>query len=65
MVVGYANTVPVVLEQLTDSKVEVDEDAFDTLFVVVLPSPGQPRLLRLHYGDGANQAQAVTADSER
>ena len=44
VVVGYASTLPTVLEQLADAKVAMNEDAFDTVFVVVLPSPGQPRV---------------------
>jgi hypothetical protein len=48
-----------VLEQLTDTKVDVGEEEFDSAFVVVLPSPGQPRVLRLHYG--ASAATAVPA----
>jgi phosphohistidine phosphatase SixA len=53
VVVGYASTLPAVLDQLAETKVEIGEDEFDSVFVVVLPSPGQPRVLRLHYGKGA------------
>jgi phosphohistidine phosphatase SixA len=56
VVVGYASTLPIVLDQLTDTKVEIGEDEFDSVFVVVLPSPGQPRVLRLHYGAAAAPA---------
>ena len=50
VVVGYASTLPVVLGQFTDTRVDVGEDEFDSVFVVVAPSPGQARVLRLHYG---------------
>jgi broad specificity phosphatase PhoE len=50
VVVGYSSTLPVVLQQLAETKVEVGEDEFDAIYVVVLPSPGEPRVLRLHYG---------------
>jgi phosphohistidine phosphatase SixA len=56
VVVGYASTLPIVLDQLTDTKVEIGEDEFGSVFVVVLPSPGQPRVLRLHYGAAAAPA---------
>lgn len=56
VIVGYASTLPAVLEQLAGSRVEIAEDEFDAVFVVVLPSPGQARMLRLHYG-----GEAVTA----
>jgi phosphohistidine phosphatase SixA len=56
-VVGYASTLPIVLEQLADTRVDVGEDEFGSVFVVVLPSPGHPRVLRLHY--------AATADADQ
>lgn len=64
VVVGYASTVPIVLQQLTGTKVAVGEDEFDSVFVVVLPSPGQPRVLRLHYG-GSAATPAAAAENER
>lgn len=60
VVVGYASTLPIVLEELTDTKVDVGEDEFDSVLVVVLPSPGQPRVLRLHYA-AAGEAGAAPA----
>ena len=60
VVVGYASTLPIVLEQLTETRVAVAEDEFDTVFVIILPSPGQPRMLRLHYGV-ADQPPEATA----
>jgi phosphohistidine phosphatase SixA len=50
VVVGYSSTLPVVLQQLAQAKIDVGEDEFDEIYVVVLPSPGEPRVLRLHYG---------------
>jgi phosphohistidine phosphatase SixA len=50
VVVGYSSTLPVVLQQLAETQIDVGEDEFDSIYVVVLPSPGEPRVLRLHYG---------------
>lgn len=50
VVVGYSSALPVVLQQLAEVKIDVDENEFDAIYVVVLPSPGEPRVLRLHYG---------------
>ena len=61
VVVVYASTLPIVLEQLTDTKVDVGEEEFDSVFVVVLPSPGQPRVLRLHYGASVATATPAAA----
>jgi broad specificity phosphatase PhoE len=61
VVVGYANTLPMVLKRLTGTRVEVGEEEFDSVFVVVLPSPGQPRVLRLHYGAPATTPAAPAA----
>jgi len=54
VIVGYASTLPAVVGQLARTRVVIGEDEFDSVFVVVLPSPGQPRVLRLHYGGGAD-----------
>lgn len=51
VVVGYASTLPGVLSQLSASQVSVEPDDFGSVFVVVLPSPGQPRTVRLRYGE--------------
>jgi broad specificity phosphatase PhoE len=50
VVVGYASTLPAVLQQLAETKIDLGEDDVDAVYVVVLPSPGEPRVLRLHYG---------------
>ncbi len=51
VVVGYANTLPAVVTQLAGSHVTLDADDFSSVFVVLLPSPGQARVLRLRYGE--------------
>jgi hypothetical protein len=48
--VGYATTLPGVLNQLSATTVAFDPNDFESVYVVVLPSPGQPRVLRLRYG---------------
>ena len=48
---GYAATLQSLANQLGGATVTVEEDDFGSIFVVVLPSPGQPKLLRLRYGD--------------
>lgn len=50
LVVGYATTIPAVVNQLSATTVTLDEDEFDSIFVVVMPSPGRTRVLRLRYG---------------
>jgi broad specificity phosphatase PhoE len=61
VVVGYASTLPVVLGQLADIRIDVGEEEFDSVFVVVLPSPGQARVLRLHYGPPVETAPEPAA----
>jgi 2,3-bisphosphoglycerate-dependent phosphoglycerate mutase len=62
VVVAYSSTMPVVLEQLAGAKVAIAEDEFDSVFVVVIPSPGDPRVLRLHYD--ARTEPAATPDAK-
>jgi len=50
VVVGYASTLPLVLGQLSGENVAMAEDDFDSIYVVVMPSPGETRVLRLRYG---------------
>lgn len=61
VVVGYASTLPGVLSQLSASQVTVEPDDFGSVFVVVLPSPGQPRIVRLRYGERPPPISAETA----
>jgi broad specificity phosphatase PhoE len=50
VVVGYAAALPGVLNQLSATTVAFEDNDFESVFVVVMPSPGQPRVLRLRYG---------------
>ena len=52
VVVGYATTLPGVISQLSGHEVAMRDDEFDTIYVVVLPSPGETRLFRLRFGPG-------------
>lgn len=51
VVVGYASTMPGLLNQLSASQLTLEPDDYGSIFVVVMPSPGQPRTVRLRYGD--------------
>jgi broad specificity phosphatase PhoE len=51
VVVGYASTLPGVLNQLSASSLSLDPGDYGSVFVVVAPSPGQPRVVRLRYGE--------------
>jgi broad specificity phosphatase PhoE len=50
VVVGYATTLPMVLNQLSGGSVAMADDEFDSIYVVVIPSPGETRVFRLRYG---------------
>lgn len=50
-IVGYASTLPGVVDRLSATHVSLDEDDYGAIFVVVIPSPGQTRVLRLRYGN--------------
>ena len=52
VVVGYSASVQAVGRRLAGSAITVEEGDFGSIFVVVLPSLGQPQVLRLRYGDG-------------
>ena len=51
VVVGYGSTLPAVLDQLSAQHVVFDAGDYGSIYVVVVPSPGQPRVLRLRYGN--------------
>ena len=54
VVVGYATTLPGVLEPAERHRASrCADDEFDSIFVVVMPSPGQTRVFRLQYGAAA------------
>jgi phosphohistidine phosphatase SixA len=50
VVVGYGSTLPAVLDHLSAQHVAFDAGDYGSIYVVVVPSPGQPRVLRLRYG---------------
>ena len=51
VVVGYATTLPGVINQLTRMELAMGEREFDSIYVVVMPSPGETRVLRLRHGE--------------
>jgi broad specificity phosphatase PhoE len=51
VVVGYAATLPGVINQLSGTELAMGEREYDSIYVVVMPSPGETRVLRLRYGD--------------
>jgi broad specificity phosphatase PhoE len=53
VVVGYASTLPGVLSQLSGETIAMRDDEFDAVFCVVMPSPGETRVLRLRFGAAA------------
>ena len=50
VVVGYATTLPGVINQLSGQELVIRDDEFDALYLVVIPSPGETRSFRLRYG---------------
>jgi phosphohistidine phosphatase SixA len=51
VVVGYASTLPGVVNQLGGASVSIPDDDYGSVFVIVLPSPGPNRTFRVRYGD--------------
>ena len=49
-VVGYSTTLPGVISQLSGTDIAMRDDEFDAIYVVIIPSPGETRVLRLRYG---------------
>jgi phosphohistidine phosphatase SixA len=49
VVVGYATTLPGVLNQLGAPSVSIADDDYESVYVVVMPSPGPNRTFRLRY----------------
>ncbi len=60
VVVGYASTLPAVIEGLSGQDVAIGAGEHDAIFVVVRPSSGEPRVLRLRYGDPTPRATAAS-----
>ena len=50
VVIGYASTLPGVINHLSGQELAMRDDEFDAIYVVISPSPGETRLLRLRYG---------------
>ncbi len=57
VVVGYATTIPGVISQLTGHDVAMRDDEYDVAYIVVVPSPGETRVLRVRYGTGSGSPQ--------
>jgi broad specificity phosphatase PhoE len=55
-VVGYATTLPGVISQLSGHDVAMPDSEFDSIYVVIVPSPGETRVLRLRHGTRAANA---------
>jgi phosphohistidine phosphatase SixA len=49
LVVGNANTVPVIVEALSGQKVALREDEYDAMFLVFAPQISKPKVVRLRY----------------
>ena len=59
VVVGYATTLPGVISQLSGSDYAMGDDEFDAMYVVVMPSPGETRVLRLRFGQSTPPAKGA------
>ena len=62
VVVGYASTLPAVIEGLSGRGVAVGSSEHDAIFVVVRPSSGEPRVLRLRYGEPTPRSADASPD---
>jgi phosphohistidine phosphatase SixA len=49
LVVGSSNTVPNLVEALSDEKIMLRDDEYDTLFVVFVPQIAKTKVVRLRY----------------
>ena len=49
VVCGHSNTVPGIVEALSGRRIEVPDDAYDRLFIVVLPAQGPSKVLELRF----------------
>jgi broad specificity phosphatase PhoE len=58
VVVGYATTLPGVLNQLGAPSVSIADGDYESVYVVVMPSPGPNRSFRLRYGPDRPQPEA-------
>ena len=53
VVVGYATTLPIVLSQLGGGSIAMPDADYDSIYIVVMPSPGETRVLRIRNGERA------------
>jgi broad specificity phosphatase PhoE len=53
VVVGYPASLVAAAQRLAGAEITLEEGDFGSIFVVVIPGIGQPRVLRLRYGDPA------------
>lgn len=62
VVVGYASTLPGVINQLSGHELAMGEDEFDAMYLVVIPSPGETRVIKVRYGvpTSGNRARIST-----
>jgi phosphohistidine phosphatase SixA len=60
VVVGYASTLPSVARQLGVERLRYEEADFGSIQVIVVPSPGQPQVVRLRYGAPPRPAKEPT-----
>jgi 2,3-bisphosphoglycerate-dependent phosphoglycerate mutase len=65
VVVGYASTMPGLLNQLSARHLAPEPDDYGSIYVVVIPSPGQPRTVRLRYGDPPLPIAAQAAEDNK
>ncbi len=57
VVIGYATTLPGVLNQLGAQSISIADDDYGSVYVVVMPSPGPNRTFRLRYGQETPQPE--------
>jgi 2,3-bisphosphoglycerate-dependent phosphoglycerate mutase len=57
VIVGYANTIPGVVSRLSATNIAMSGDEYDSIYVVVMPSPGSARLFKLQYGPGKDSVK--------
>ena len=60
VVVGYSASLQAVASRLAGSAITLEEGDFGSIFVVVLPSLGQPQVLRLRYGEATTAPRGST-----
>jgi len=61
VVVGYVTTLRSVFSQLTGESILMPDEEYDSIYVVVTPSPGETRWFRMRYG----QRSLLRSESEK